>query len=152
MTLDFFKQNYDQSVKEQLIFVNAPDKKTKKIVYQIPCIYLDINQQAGTQYVYNEERKETELAAPSDQSDDRKIMLYFHGNAEDVGHNMPLMYLFREKFKLSVLAVEYPGYGFFSHQILNGKVKPENQKISCTAKKLATNSLLVFDHVVRPVE
>jgi len=79
-------------------------------------------------------------------------MLYFHGNAEDVGHNMPLMYLFREKFKVSVLAVEYPGYGFFSHQILDGKVKPENQKINCNAKKLTTNSLLVFDFVIRPVE
>ena len=43
MTLDFFKQNYDSAVKEQLIFVNAPDKKTKKTLYQIPCIYLDIN-------------------------------------------------------------------------------------------------------------
>ena len=33
MTLDFFKQNYDQAVKEQLLFVNAPDKKTKKTLY-----------------------------------------------------------------------------------------------------------------------
>jgi hypothetical protein len=31
-------------------------------------------------------------------------------------------------------------------------VKPENQKIACTAKKLATNSLLVFDHVTKPKE
>ena len=128
MTLDFFKQNYDSAVKEQLVFVNAPDKKTKKTLYQIPCIYLDINSQAGNLYnqiAQNEERKETDLYS-SDAGEDKKIMLYFHGNAEDVGHNMPLMYLFREKFKMSVLAVEYPGYGFFSHQILNGKVKPEN--------------------------
>ena len=45
----------------------------------------------------------------------RKIMLYFHGNAEDVGHNLILLYTLRERFNMSILAVEYPGYGFFSH-------------------------------------
>ena len=40
-------------------------------------------------------------------------MIYFHGNAEDVGHNLDLFATLRERFNVSVLGVEYPGYGFF---------------------------------------
>ena len=42
-----------------------------------------------------------------------KLMIYFHGNAEDVGHNLDLFATLRERFNVSVLGVEYPGYGFF---------------------------------------
>ena len=69
-------------------------------------------------------------------------MLYFHGNAEDVGHNMPLLYHFREKFKCSVLAMEYPGYGFFSHQIVDGQ--QTDKKLSCSAKRIARNARFVY--------
>ena len=33
MTLEFFLKNFNPEVKEQLIFVDAPDKKTKKTIY-----------------------------------------------------------------------------------------------------------------------
>jgi hypothetical protein len=44
-------------------------------------------------------------------------MLYFHGNAEDVGHNMMFLFHMKEQFQLDVLAMEYPGYGFFKNKI-----------------------------------
>ena len=48
--------------------------------------------------------------------DDRLIM-YFHGNAEDLFHNVGFLQQLKENFGASILAMEYPGYGFFSHKI-----------------------------------
>ena len=62
-------------------------------------------------------------------------MVYFHGNAEDVGNNMMLMHTLRNRFGVSVLAVEYPGYGFFWHPIRNGDAN-ESKKLSCSPKKI----------------
>jgi hypothetical protein len=45
---------------------------------------------------------------PSDGS------VYFHGNAEDVGHSYEFFVKLSVTFKCSVLAVEYPGYGIYS--------------------------------------
>ena len=39
-----------------------------------------------------------------------KVLLYFHGNAEDVGHGFPVYAAFRDA-GMSVLCVDYPGYG-----------------------------------------
>ena len=76
-------------------------------------------------------------------------MLYFHGNAEDVGHNLMLLATLRDRFNISVLAVEYPGYGFFSHKITNGDVN-DSKKLSCSPKKITQNAISVFEHVLRP--
>ena len=40
-------------------------------------------------------------------------MLYFHGNAEDIGLAFDLMYMFGAEMKMHVIAVEYPGYGLY---------------------------------------
>lgn len=42
-----------------------------------------------------------------------KIMLYFHGNAEDLKLSFELIDLFRKVLHIHVLAVEYPGYGIY---------------------------------------
>ena len=42
-----------------------------------------------------------------------KLMIYFHGNAEDVGTTLYLMSAFRELLGVRVLAMEYRGYGLF---------------------------------------
>lgn len=41
------------------------------------------------------------------------IMVYFHGNAEDIGKNKEFMTLISKCLKIHVLAVEYPGYGIY---------------------------------------
>jgi abhydrolase domain-containing protein 17 len=41
------------------------------------------------------------------------IMIYFHGNAEDVGLAQELLSNIRDLMKVNVLAVEYPGYGIY---------------------------------------
>lgn len=50
------------------------------------------------------------LACPRGSS---KVMLYFHGNAEDVGLAYELMDHLRSTLMIHVIAIEYPGYGLY---------------------------------------
>ena len=45
-----------------------------------------------------------------------KILLYFHGNAEDLGIAAHLLEHLRITLRVHVLAVEYPGYGLYSRE------------------------------------
>lgn len=42
-----------------------------------------------------------------------KILLYFHGNAEDIGITYEMTGLIRSVLQLHVLVIEYPGYGLY---------------------------------------
>lgn len=42
-----------------------------------------------------------------------KVLLYFHGNAEDVGQSSDLLDHLMPTLKCHILAVEYPGYGIY---------------------------------------
>jgi hypothetical protein len=53
----------------------------------IPCLYLPYEQGA------------------------EKLVIYFHGNAEDIGLAFELLSRFGSEMQMHVLAVEYPGYG-----------------------------------------
>jgi len=44
-----------------------------------------------------------------------KLLIYFHGNAEDLGTCYFLMSCLRRRLNVRVLAVEYPGYGLFGY-------------------------------------
>jgi abhydrolase domain-containing protein 17 len=52
------------------------------------------------------------LYLPSDYGGN-KLVLYFHGNAEDVGLAFEMLTLFSDTMRMHVLAVEYPGYGLY---------------------------------------
>jgi len=43
------------------------------------------------------------------------VILFFHGNAEDLGLSHAFVQHMRDQFKMNVLAVEYPGYGLLKH-------------------------------------
>jgi len=40
-----------------------------------------------------------------------KLMLFFHGNAEDIGIAYDILIEIRNYLRISILAMEYPGYG-----------------------------------------
>ena len=42
-----------------------------------------------------------------------KLLIYFHGNAEDIGLAFDLLYMFGSEMGMHVIAVEYPGYGLY---------------------------------------
>ena len=74
---------------------------------------------------------------PYDEGSD-KIILYFHGNAEDVGLAFDLLHLIGQKLQMHVLAVEYPGYGLYKN------VKPDEEKMK-------EDALIVYDYLTTVV-
>ena len=42
-----------------------------------------------------------------------KLLLYFHGNAEDIGLSYEMLDHLRSSLKVNILAVEYPAYGIY---------------------------------------
>ena len=56
---------------------------------------------------FNEEDK--------DSGSPGKLLLYFHGNAEDLGTSYFLMSCFKRRLGVRVLAMEYPGYGLYGY-------------------------------------
>ena len=41
------------------------------------------------------------------------IVIYFHGNGEDIFHSLTLTQFLAEYLNMKVLAVEYPGYSVY---------------------------------------
>ena len=50
------------------------------------------------------------------------LVLVTHGNAEDVTQNLNYLYQIRETHNVSVLAIEYPGYGYFKYRVKDGEI------------------------------
>mmetsp|Transcript_14868 Transcript_14868/g.27488 ORF Transcript_14868/g.27488 Transcript_14868/m.27488 type:complete len:286 (+) Transcript_14868:1285-2142(+) len=63
-----------------------------------------------------------------------KLLLYFHGNAEDLGYSYELMDLLRCTLNLHVMCVEYPGYGLY--------------KAKCNAQRVTDDAQNVFHYLV----
>lgn len=69
----------------------SPDKvEDEQYSEGIPCMWLPAERAAG-------------------------VILFFHGNAEDLGLSHAFVQHMRDQFKMNVLAVEYPGYGLIKH-------------------------------------
>ena len=45
----------------------------------------------------------------------QKLLVYFHGNAEDLGMSLDFLSCLRVKVKMDIIAMEYPGYGVYQH-------------------------------------
>ena len=44
------------------------------------------------------------------------MLLYFHGNAEDLGRTLDFLKSVQRYLQVHILAVEYPGYGIYAGQ------------------------------------
>lgn len=62
------------------------------------------------------------------------MVLYFHGNAEDIGYAFEIMYSFGAYSKMHVLCIEYPGYGLYRTSMSNEQYIRED-------------ALLVYDYL-----
>ncbi len=62
-----------------------------------------------------------------------KILLYFHGNAEDIGKAQDFMDLMSEELKVHVIAMEYVGYGIYPG--------------SPTAELISDDAFNVYDYI-----
>ena len=52
------------------------------------------------------------MYSPS-QKGSSKLLIYFHGNAEDIGASMEILLFIQGHLNLNVMAMEYPGYGIY---------------------------------------
>jgi len=80
--------------------------------------------------------------------DQEKVIIYFHGNSEDVSQLLTNYYSLRENFNVSVVACEYPGYGFFKHSIRSGK-RSQN-KITTSTRLINEVVDMVYAYTVCP--
>ncbi len=67
-----------------------------------------------------------------------KLVIYFHGNAEDIGLAFDLLYQFGYEMKMHILAVEYPGYGLYKTS------KPNEQQMKEDAET-------IFDYITKAI-
>ena len=74
-----------ESLFRQLIYIPAPHGF-------IPCLYLDNKKKEGHK---------------------GKVLLYFHGNAEDLGVTFNFLTMLRDILQMRVIAMEYRGYGLY---------------------------------------
>lgn len=67
------------------------------------------------------------------------MLLYFHGNAEDVGLSYEMLDHLRSSLKINVMAVEYPGYGIYE------------EEGGCDAEKITQDCDIVYQFILQEV-
>ena len=65
-------------------------KTASQIAYKIPCLFI-----------------------PYGDKPLAKVAIFFHSNAEDINASKPLCTQLSESLQVSIIAVEYPGYGYY---------------------------------------
>ena len=57
-----------------------------------------------------------------------KLLIVFHGNAEDLGISYEMMDHLRHQLHINVLAMEYPRYGIYTESVLGHSVPEPNER------------------------
>lgn len=74
------------------------------------------------------------------------VILFCHGNAEDLGMSFAFVRHMRDQFKMNVLAVEYPGYGLLNHVPASEAALKE---VVLTAFRFILDELKVqYEHII----
>lgn len=64
-----------------------------------------------------------------------KLLIYFHGNAEDIGLSIQLLMHIRDHIQINVMAMEYPGYGIYQGHPSSTQIK--------------NDALIVYDYITK---
>ena len=57
-----------------------------------------------------------------DDNASKFFLIYFHGNAEDLGYSYDFLFDIRQDLKINVVIMEYSGYGIYQGE--KGDIKP----------------------------
>jgi len=117
----------------ELIYIpkNHLTKESAATLSYIPCLFIP----------YKSPSKKKRELLPTTNELRNKLLIYFHGNAEDLGHSYEFLHDLSLTFKvtplgfsnqLNILAVEYPGYGIYRNE-------------SASAETIQKNAQIVFD-------
>jgi hypothetical protein len=99
---------------EKKLNILLQNRESNRFLDHIPCLYL-----------------------PYDDGSS-KLLVYFHGNAEDIGLAFDMLFLIGQKLQMHVLAVEYPGYGLYKNMEADEEIMKED-------------SLIVYDYLITVV-
>ena len=77
--------------------------------------------------------------------EEERVLICFHGNSEDIERSLPFYYSLREELNVSVIAVEYPGYGYFKNSISN-KAK-DLKSLDCSTDQILKMSDLIYEYL-----
>ncbi|KRX09336.1 hypothetical protein PPERSA_09220 [Pseudocohnilembus persalinus] len=89
-------QNFES--KSQILEEKTQKKKIFAKKSPIPCLYLPFQEGSDS------------------------ILIYFHGNAEDLGYSYDFANALRKNLQINVLSVEYPGYGAYEGNPCSDKI------------------------------
>mmetsp|Transcript_13593 Transcript_13593/g.25663 ORF Transcript_13593/g.25663 Transcript_13593/m.25663 type:complete len:289 (-) Transcript_13593:41-907(-) len=76
-----------------------------------------------------------------------KVLLFFHGNAEDIGYAYELMDHIRCTLGVHVLCVEYPSYGLYSAPVSEKRIKEDAENVFdylTDFVNVASDNIIVF--------
>lgn len=86
------------------------------------------------------------------------LIIYFHGNAEDISDNIHFLNHLHHGLNVSVLAMEYPGYGFFKNRFNGGEINEdwhENwlwDRMPTTSAVIKESAKTIYEHAIAPVQ
>jgi len=102
------------SLADKLVFP-APKPSYSKESFKNHLCWIPWNQALSPERVDDEQHAEGIpcMWLPAERA--AGVILFFHGNAEDLGLSHAFVQHMRDQFKMNVLAVEYPGYGLLKH-------------------------------------
>ena len=116
---------------------STDESKNKDLVWG-PQTRTSIKKQKNPQQVDESETEYIPMLYLPCEDGGNKVVIYFHGNAEDIGLAFDLLYMFGAEMQMHVLAVEYPGYGLYKTS------KPDEEKMK-------EDSDTVYDYLTQVV-
>lgn len=76
-----------------------------------------------------------------------KVLVYFHGNAEDLGMSYELLCHLSNALRMHVIGVEYPGYGIYQGQSNEKRILQDAEAVYeylVQTMKMKENSIILF--------
>lgn len=76
-----------------------------------------------------------------------KLLIYFHGNADDLGISRELLEYLRSLLRVHVLALEYPGYGIYQGSPDASRILQDAHTVLdylTQASNIAESSIILF--------
>ena len=122
----------------------APDaSELNGRLVHIPCLFIQkrvVNKMRATSFNGKENSREaSQNGKPEQAGRPTKVILYFHGNAEDCGSSYDLLLKISIAFRCSVMAMEYPGYGMYKSE-------------SASAELIEINAGLVLNYLIETLQ
>ncbi|EAS02602.2 hydrolase of the alpha/beta superfamily protein (macronuclear) [Tetrahymena thermophila SB210] len=96
-------------------FVNSQYEQNKENTHQIPLLVIPYYENG----ILND-----------------KYLVYFHGNAEDIGLSYQFLFSMQMILKMNIIAVEYPGYGIYKSR-------------KTTAECIKSDSLTAYNYILK---